>query len=257
MARREAMPCGVGQIPGIGPCTTRNRGPGQHASGLAFGALLLGASTLAVVLPAPASTQSCGVASLLDLCLLVGQDLDDEVRRLIVERYPGDESSMLEIIEAAEQIGLSLVGVRASLDELASEVRGPKIAHLRDPDHFVVIERISAEWVQVISGGTAGVMPREDVERRYTEHAAILRHELEEGGPRVAAEEFHYDFGIVGVGQPVEHAFRLANTGDRDLIVRPAASSCGTAPGCLDKTIYGCYRNPDVPLHCQRQFFDG
>lgn len=232
------MPCGVGQIPGIGPCTTRNRAPGQHASGLAFGALLLGASTLAVVLPAPASTQSCGVASLFDLCLLVGQDLDDEVRRQIVERYPGDESSMLEIIEAAEQIGLSLVGVRATLDELASEVRGPKIAHLRDPDHFVVIERISAEWVQVLSQRTAGVMPRKDVERRYTEHAAILRHEAEEGGPRVVAEEFHYDFGIVGVGQRVEHAFRLANTGDQDLIVRPAASSCGSAPEVsLDRSV--------------------
>lgn len=32
---------------------------------------------------------------------------------------------------------------------------------------------------------------------------------------------------------------------------------CGTAPGCLDKNVYGCYRDPKVPEHCQRQFFDG
>ncbi|MCD6361643.1 MAG: hypothetical protein J7M38_12375 [Armatimonadetes bacterium] len=95
-----------------------------------------------------ALAQTCGVSSLFDVCQLTGRDLSKEQRQEILDAYPAEESSMLDIKQAAEKLGLRLVGVAASLDELIHDVPGPKIIHLSDPAHFLVMARGSSEWVQ-------------------------------------------------------------------------------------------------------------
>jgi hypothetical protein len=172
--------------------------------------------------------QTCGVASLFDLCQLAGRDLSKDQRQELVEGYPAEESSMLQIKQAADKLTLPLLGVAASLDELTNDVPGPKIIHLTDPAHFAVMARGSEEWVQLLDGGRVVVVARKEIEKRYSGHALILEQEEKEGGPRLEVEEFHHTFGIAGVGQEVEHAFKVSNVGDQDLLVHPAScSSCG------------------------------
>lgn len=177
-----------------------------------------------------AIAQTCGVISLFDLSQLVGCDLNDEQRESLTNGYPAEESSMLDIKQAAERLGLSLVGVAATLDEL-SGLCGPKIIHLNDPAHFLVLARASDEWVQLLDGGRVVVVPRAEIEKRYSGHALILdQAQFPEGGPRLEAPEFHHTFGIASVGQQVEHAFTVRNVGDQELVVRPQEKGCCGAP---------------------------
>ncbi|GAH43437.1 unnamed protein product, partial [marine sediment metagenome] len=136
----------------------------------------------------------------------------------------------LEIKEAGEGLGIELLGVEAAFDELVSEVPGPKIIHLKDPAHFLVMARASPEWVQLLDGGRVVVMPREKIEERYSGHALILDQEDDGGGPRLEFLEFHYSFGIAGVGQKVEHAFKVTNAGEPDLAITLQAKGCGAPP---------------------------
>jgi Protein of unknown function (DUF1573) len=45
--------------------------------------------------------------------------------------------------------------------------------------------------------------------------------------PVMAFEESEFDFGTIDQGTPVEHVFKFTNTGDADLIIVDAKSSCG------------------------------
>lgn len=45
--------------------------------------------------------------------------------------------------------------------------------------------------------------------------------------PVMAFEESVYDFGTIEQGAPQEHVFKFTNTGDSDLIIVDAKSSCG------------------------------
>jgi uncharacterized protein DUF1573 len=45
--------------------------------------------------------------------------------------------------------------------------------------------------------------------------------------PVMVFEESEFDFGTIDQGTPVEHVFKFTNTGDADLIIVDAKSSCG------------------------------
>ncbi len=184
-----------------------------------------------LVLAGPCAGEACGVASLLALGDLLGSELSDEQRDALVESHPAEASSLLDIRRAAEMTGLALVGVAAPFDRLADGLPGPKIIHLSDPDHFSVMTRASAEWVQVLDHGEVTALPRQALEKRYSGHALILdQGEFPRGGPRLEAPEFHHTLGIAGVGQEVEHAFTIRNAGDEDLLVHPEGKTCCGAP---------------------------
>ena len=188
-------------------------------------------AALALCFASPACAESCGIASLSDLCQLVGDDLAESQRQALVSGYPAKELSMLDIRRAAEMTGLALVGVAAPFDRLADGLPGPKIIHLSDPDHFSVMTRASAEWVQVLDHGEVTALPRQALEKRYSGHALILdQGEFPRGGPRLEAPEFHHTLGIAGVGQQVEHAFTVRNVGGQELIVHPQEKGCRGAP---------------------------
>jgi len=185
--------------------------------------------TLALASTLPSTPgKSCGVASLFDLCTLIGQELGNQQRQQVLEAFPAEQCSMLDIKHAAQGVGIELVGISATFHEVLRGTPGPKIIHLTDPAHFLVVARTSHEWVQVLNGGRVTVAPREEIEKRYSGHALILEQEEKAGGPRLELEKFHYVFGIAGVGQELEHSFKVSNVGDQDLLVHPAScSSCG------------------------------
>ena len=148
---------------------------------------------------------------------LLGRDLTTEPAAQLRQALPDDGASMLQVQQAAEAIGIATTGVRASLDTLVSEVPGPKIIHLADPDHFLVLARADGEWAQVMDGGRPVVVSREELEKRYSGHALVVEIPDADGAPRLELDHFHHTFGIAGIGQKIRHAFTATNTGGRPL----------------------------------------
>jgi len=174
-----------------------------------------------------AHAQGCGVHSAFDLCSVTGREVRQEQRRAIVESYGAEEASMLDVVAAAQELGLRLAGREMAFAELIQGA-APSIMHLEAPAHFLVLVRSSGAWGQLAEGGRVIVAPLDEIEARYSGHALILdQSQFPEGGPRLDLPEFHYPFGIMGVGQKVEHAFEFRNTGGEDLTISPQASGCG------------------------------
>ena len=170
---------------------------------------------------------TCGVDSVLDLSELLGRDVPEDDREKLADAYSQAEVSMWDVSKAAGSVGISLVGVAASLEELAS-MRGPKIVRLQEPAHFLVLSQTTEDVVQVVDRRRMLVLPRLDLQERYSGHALVLDQGPAQGGPWLQLHQCHHTFGIAGVGQEVEHSFKLSNVGDHDLLVHPATcSSCG------------------------------
>jgi hypothetical protein len=140
---------------------------------------------------------------------------------------------MRDIADAAQRLAIPLGGVAGSLGDVAG-AGDPAIIHLSDPDHFVVLVRLSGAWAQVVDLGMIACLPRAELETRYSGHALVLADDPAQDGGRVQVEEFHYPFGISGVGQTIEHTFTVTNAGNRPLMVE--ADDCKTC-GAPEVTI--------------------
>lgn len=221
----------------------------RPSSCLQHTAVWLWLCVLAVWLCAPPGpAQTCGVASVFDLASLIGWDLSPEERQELVGAYPKAEVSMLDVQRAANSIGIALVGARAAFDELRSEVPGAKVIHLRDPDHFLVLARASQRWGQVVEHGRILIYSLEEIQERYTGHALVLEREEEPGGPRLQLHEFHHSFGIAGVGQQVQHAFKVTNLGDGDLAITLQAKGCRRPDASIGKELLRPGESTDVTV---------
>lgn len=204
---------------------------GNGAGCLAVLALALGLPGRTPGALAPAL--DCGTASLASLAELVGAPVRTDRLPAISRAMPDAGPSMLDVKQAAEGEGIRLKGIGGMLNEVA-QLGGPAIIHLCEPDHFVVLARLSDEWAQVIDSGAVVAVPRAELEKRYSGHALVLADEAPTDGGRVQLEELHYAFGVSGVGQTVEHTATVSNVGNRPLIVEP--DNCETC-GAPDVTV--------------------
>jgi len=174
----------------------------------------------------------CGTASVAALAELVGAPIPTDRLPAISRAMPEAGLSMLNVKQAAEGQGIALKGIGGTLHE-AARSDGPAIIHLSQPDHFVVLARLSGEWAQVIDSGAVVAVARAELEKRYSGHALVLADAAPKHGGRAQIEEFHYSFGISGVGQTVEHTFTVSNVGNQPLMVEPEnCKTCG-APETL------------------------
>ena len=171
-------------------------------------------------LPLARGSGNCGVAALVSMAHLLGRAMVPEQASAIRTGLAGDVVTMLQIKRTADAAGLPLRGVRASLDALCREVLGPKIIHLARPAHFVVLVRGDGEWAQVMDAGRLALIPRAELEGRYAGEALILDVRDLDSAPRVGIEAFAYTFRVAGVGQKVEHRFRVANAGHAPLALQ-------------------------------------
>lgn len=48
-----------------------------------------------------------------------------------------------------------------------------------------------------------------------------------QGGPEITFEQTLHNFGQITQGEKVEYAFKFTNTGNKDLLIQDAVSSCG------------------------------
>jgi len=57
--------------------------------------------------------------------------------------------------------------------------------------------------------------------------AASVATDSTQGAPEITFEQTVHNFGQITQGEKVEYAFRFTNTGNRDLLIQDAVSSCG------------------------------
>ena len=76
-----------------------------------------------------AHAQGCGVHSAFDLCSVTGREVRQEQLRAIVESYGAEEASMLDVVAAAQELGLRLDGREMAFAELIQGA-APSIMHL-------------------------------------------------------------------------------------------------------------------------------
>jgi len=108
---------------------------------------------------------SCAIVGLIALCEVSGHELDIEARPRLLQRYPEEQLSMLQLREAARTIGLEIVGVRTTWGEL-QDLPGPKLIHLQRPDHYVVLLRSDPAWCQTVDYGLLKLVPARGVRGR-------------------------------------------------------------------------------------------
>ena len=161
---------------------------------------------------------TCSRASVLAMSDLLGSPALDQERQALAHTLPEDDASMIQVQEAAHRLGFTLTGVAGTVDQLGS-VLGPKILHLNDPAHFVVLVRTDDQWTQIMDGGRLTVVAREDLEARYSGKALICELPDGEGGPNLEMESFHHSFGVAGVGQKIDKAFTVRNAGQQPLTI--------------------------------------
>jgi len=191
------------------------------------GILLVGVLTGARLPARAANPPDCGTTSLVALAQLIGRPIPDARVPELARAMPETGPSMLDVKRAAEQEGIAVKGVGGSLEEVAG-LKGPAIIHLSDPDHFVVLVRLSDQWAQAIDSGMVAAVPRGELEMRYSGQALVMADEAPKDGGRVEIGEFHWTFGISGIGQTVEHTFVVSNAGNRPLMVEADnCKSCG------------------------------
>ena len=166
---------------------------------------------------------NCGATSVFALATAMGRPPAAEARQTVLSAFPAERMSMADVKEAAALVGIELEGVSGEFDDVVDRVRGPKILHLSQPDHFLVALRASEEWVQVADVGGVRALPRSEIEALYSGRALIIgQGSAEPGGPRLLLPEFHHEAGITGIGQQISRVFALTNAGDEDLVVRVA-----------------------------------
>lgn len=91
----------------------------------------------------------CGAACLKMIAKHYGRYYSME--RLRGFTYLGREGvSLLGISDAAEEIGLQTLAVQTTFDQLASVIPMPCIAHWNDEEHFVVIYRVTKNYVWIV-----------------------------------------------------------------------------------------------------------
>lgn len=175
-----------------------------------------------------ALAQGCGAYSLADLCDLTGRAMSPDQRQRARVALSSPECSMLDVRKHAKSIGIELTPLRVTLARL-QEMEMPAIIHLSAPAHFIVLERLSEQWAQLIDNGATVLLPVSELTKRYTGNALVCPRK-ETGGPRLRIEPFCYCFGVAGIGENVEYSFKIRNIGGQDLIVQPQPKGCCGAP---------------------------
>ena len=174
------------------------------------------------------SEEKCGIAAVSAICVALGYDLSDEDRASLRAALVGDSVSLLQVRRAAESVGVSLVAVRATMQELLA-IPGPKIVQVKDPDHFLVLLRSSENWLQFVDAARVVVVPREEFEQRYGGYALIYQHPSEGDGPQAQLEEFHCLTTATGVREQVRQSFSVRNAGNQPLVLGLTPGGCGGA----------------------------
>jgi predicted double-glycine peptidase len=179
------------------------------------------------------SSIQCGHWCVLRCCEILGLPTDVAAVQGLLDYHP-DGHSMAELAQVLDRLGIETEGRLESIGELGHGPL-PAIAHLTEPDHFVVVVSVDQDYVHIFDGGgQRKARAVEDFRQRWSGnvlHVTNKRgHDVVAGadGPRIELETLHVDKGIVPVqGGAVPFDFGFQNAGTRDLRILAIQTTCG------------------------------
>ena len=151
--------------------------------------------------------------------------------------YAPNGHSMAQVVSTLEKIGIHAEGFT---DDWASfsHLKFPCIAHLANPDHYIVISGIEPQrgYIHIFDDeGNRTRQRRELFEQRWTGHTLHLQKDVDfpenrehTGQPIAIFDHLIQDLGdIPAVGTPTEFVFPIRNVGDADLVIEDVKVNCG------------------------------
>ena len=162
--------------------------------------------------------------------------LDYLTKRLPTQRQG---HSMLQMSNVLREIGFETEGRRETLQTLKHQTF-PGIAHLTNPDHYVVISAVDDKYVHIFDGDGRRIA-RDHVSfgRRWSGNILFVRKPATPGRlpaflpqpvgdvPLAQFDTLIRDLGTIpATGEPVTFSFTVKNVGRKDLIVKQVLADC-------------------------------
>lgn len=178
-----------------------------------------------------------GISSVVHLCDVLDHPLKEaDVARLSL-RYPRQgEISLAQIKEAANELGVTLLAVQITLEELATLDR-PCLVPVQSPEEFVVVLDMWDSQVRVWDRSGLSVQDCKEFGRRFLGYA-LLTPEAEGKGARIRFDQPDFHFGVRGMDQVIEHIFTFRNVGMADLTLAVEGTSCRCTAVLLDRSVF-------------------
>lgn len=169
---------------------------------------------------------NCGVNSSLSLARVLGSTTD--TRASLETAYPTATVSLLDVKQMCAQENVPVQGVKATLAELLQNGT-PCIIGLKAPDHFTLLLDGNADEVRLLEGegGALQVVPRREIEARFTGFALIPQITADANTPQLQMPHFDQYVTFGGIGQKVDYHFPLTNSGKTPLSLEIVSTSCG------------------------------
>ncbi len=171
-----------------------------------------------------ARNRYCAISSLGSLCRLLGKSFADERVSGLSDSEDRPPASFADIVQAAGPLGVQLDGYRITIEEILREGR-PAILHLAGPSHFVVLAGCGPDTLQISDSGLRQVVPRKQIEGRFTGRALLARLSGVTG-PRAVVENRDQFIALADWQPNVTGTFSLTNGGDTPLTVLVDSSTC-------------------------------
>ncbi|MCC7493488.1 MAG: hypothetical protein IT204_14125 [Fimbriimonadaceae bacterium] len=180
---------------------------------------------MALLVAAP-ETPSCGVTAALALSYCVGRPVSPGDAEKLGRQYPQSTMTLLQVRDAAQQLGVQSRCVRATFEEVA-RLDSPAVLHLREPEHFVTVLSITDSVVHCVEqpGGRPVVLPSAEVKARYTGVALVLP-ERPEPSPRAVVPQVHWTVDAREAGQEWVFEVAVRNGGRSPLTLRVGGTTC-------------------------------
>ncbi len=171
-------------------------------------------------------------------CQLLGAPIGFED---ILKQLPFQEQghSMKQMADILKTIGFETEGHRETLASLENQTF-PCIAHLTDPDHFVVVSAVDAKDVHLFDGsGRRTARLRESFEKQWsggilfvkkpaeTKRLPAFLSQLRKNVPAIQFDSLLRDLGTVPtLGEPILFHYTFRNLGDADLVIEKVRPDC-------------------------------
>lgn len=165
---------------------------------------------------------NCGVRAVIIMAQALRRPNDDAKQRALCNRYPTERVSLLEVKNAATELGLNLQGKRVSLQELQDR---PRLAIVALKDHFAFVDCVTSDWVRVFDGTAPTLQPRHDFEQLYQGMALVYEPEITRGLLNV--ETPILDVKSVAANTPLVMAQTvIRNVGKNTVHISAVTTSC-------------------------------
>lgn len=211
-----------------------------------YAGLQLKRDNRATAAPPPYGGLECGQWTVYRTCEIMGIPISPQQ---IVQKIPAgpEGNSLKSIADALNEVGLSTHGLRQDFDTFLGE-NGTRIVHLKSPEHFIVVQRVSGNKVFFLDHqGRRQVSLASTVRDHWTGNVLMvsrpadpkeIRHaskKEESDSPQIQFNTLFIDQGdIVSKAdtKSIRFEFPFQNVGKKDLAIKKVRTSCT----CLEST---------------------